>query len=197
MNQNATSIPCVSASINCHKGVRQSSNAESQRRSWAAVLTTGNRRSVKSNEISSLGGRIVPTWFYLEVCLYPNCLSVLKRYKGSLPESKLMGEMIGSQFSFSFNMKRATQTSFGPLSISEMIGFSLTRRFAKCFAIITPRRSPRNAPFLKELKGIPEERPSHIRTSVSFLERISTYVFILLRGGTSRVLARAAVTSGS
>lgn len=35
MNQNATSMPCVSASISCHNGVRQSSNAGSHRRSCA------------------------------------------------------------------------------------------------------------------------------------------------------------------
>ena len=35
MNQNATSMPCVSASMSCHNGVRQSSNAGSHRRSCA------------------------------------------------------------------------------------------------------------------------------------------------------------------
>ncbi len=62
------------------------------------------------------------------------------------------------------------------------IGFSLTRRFVGYSAIITPQGSSWNVPFFKELKRIPEVPLSYIRTSVSFLERISTYVFILLRG---------------
>src|SRR5690349_6629048 len=64
MNQNATSMPVVSASIKLHNGTRQSSNAGSHRRSCAFVLKAGNMSAARTRKTRRFNRRITPIQTY-------------------------------------------------------------------------------------------------------------------------------------
>src|SRR5687767_6710988 len=61
MNQNATSIPTVSESINVQRGPLQSSNAVSHRRSCATTLLPGKRKRTNMAAMSEVFAYTVET----------------------------------------------------------------------------------------------------------------------------------------
>src|SRR5215213_7109230 len=58
MNQKATSIPTVSASMRAHKGARQSSYAESHKRSCACTFIADATKQARMSAVDSLNSRI-------------------------------------------------------------------------------------------------------------------------------------------